>query len=207
MSTDNTRIFECFKAGTHTSMGGMTKDWTFADLEQICKNYLYRTDRAPLVIGHPVANGPAYGEVTELFHKRGRLYAVAKVGKDLLDLVKRGYYKHVSASFIPPSGLPGWNLPGWNLRHIGFLGAHPPAVRGLAPLAFGEMTEAPGTVCFAAATGANIAPPPPVTIPNGWTVTPEGWAFYERAREVHQACPALSFAEAASLAEKHILQF
>jgi hypothetical protein len=118
MSADNTRIFECFKAGTHTTMGGQTAEWSFADLDRICNNYLYRTDRAPLVIGHPLTNGPAYGEVTELFHKRGGLYAVAKVGKELLELVKRGYYKHVSASFAHASGLPGWSL-----RHIGFLGA------------------------------------------------------------------------------------
>lgn len=202
MSADNTRIFECFKAGKHTSMGGQTAEWSFADLDRICNNYLYRADRAPLVIGHPLTNSPAYGEVTELFHKRGGLYAVAKVGKELLELVKRGYYKHVSASFAAAAGLPGWSL-----RHIGFLGAAPPAVKGMAPLAFSEMTEAPGTVCFAAATGASIAPPPPIAIPEGWAVTPEGWALYERAREVHLACPGLSFAEAASLAEKHILQF
>ena len=202
MSADNTRIFECFKAGTHTSVGGKVTEWSFADLDQICKNYLYRTDRAPLVLGHPLANGPAYGEVSELFHKRGRLYAVAKVGKSLLEMVKSGYYKHVSASFEPAA-----RLPGWNLRHIGFLGAHPPAVKGMAPLAFSEMIEAPGSVCFAAPTGASVSPPAEICIPEGWTVTPEGWACYQRAREVHAACPRLSFAEAASLAEKYILSF
>jgi len=202
MSADNTRIFECFKAGTHTSMGGKVTEWSHADLDRICKNYLYRIDRAPLVLGHPLANGPAYGEVSELFHKRGSLYAVAKVGKALLEMVKAGYYKHVSASFAPAA-----RMPGWNLRHVGFLGATPPAVRGMAPLAFGEMTEAPGTVCFAAPTGPAISYPAEIAIPKGWTVTPEGWACYLRAREVHAACPGLSFAEAASVAEKHILQF
>ena len=200
MSAGNTRIFECFKAGRHTSMGGMTKEWTAADLAQIATNYICSSDTVPLVIGHPLNNGPAYGEVTDVFQKRGVLYAVAKVGERLLGLVRGGRFKHVSASFMQAAG----GRSGWQLRHIGFLGAVPPAVKGLAPLAFGEMLEAPGTVCFAAPTGAGVSYPAPVAIPKGWSVTPEGWALYLQSRDVHADCPGLSFAEAASLAEKHI---
>lgn len=202
MSTDNTRIFECFRAGRHVSMSGRETEWTEQDLERICTNYRTRRNPAPLVLGHPADNQPAFGEVSELFHRRGSLYAVAKVGAGLLDAVKKGYYKHVSASFESAYSL---GSGGWNLRHIGFLGACPPAVRGMAPLNFGEMVEPPGVVCFASPTGAGVSRRPDIRIPAGWSVTPEGWACYQRAKEVEASCPHLSFAECAHLAEKFLL--
>ncbi|MFV2030801.1 2-oxoacid:acceptor oxidoreductase, partial [Neisseria sp. S1] len=53
-------------------------------------------------------------------------------------LVKAGRYKKVSASFYPP-GSPSNPVPGkWYVRHVGFLGAHPPAVKGLAPINFAD---------------------------------------------------------------------
>ena len=201
MSTENTRIFECFRAGRHTSMGGKETVWTADDLERICANYRGRRNPAPLVLGHPADNLPSFGEVTELFHRRGVLYATAKVGAGLLNAVKQGYYRHVSASFQSASSL---GFSGWHLRHIGFLGAMPPAVKGLAPLNFGEMVEPPGTACFAGPTG-EVKPRRQLVIPPGWHVTPEGWACYERACEVEAACPSLSFAECARLAEQHLL--
>lgn len=202
MSTENTRIFECFRAGRHIGMSGRVMEWTERDLEQICSNYRMRRNPAPLVLGHPADNLPAFGEVTELFNRRGVLYAVAKVGAGLLDAVKKGYYKHVSASFESASSL---GVNGWSLRHIGFLGAMSPAVKGMAPLNFGEMVEPPGAVCFASPTGAGVNRRPDIRIPDGWSVTPEGWACYLRAKEVESACPHLSFAECASLAEKFLL--
>ena len=198
MSSENTRVFECFKVGDHINMAGQTMTWTGHDLEAVCMNYQRRADRAPLVIGHPASNGPAFGEVGELFSRRGRLYAVSEVGQQLINFVREGRFKHVSASF---ERIAGW--PGWCLRHIGFLGAMPPAVKGLAPLAFAEMSQPPNTVCFSESTGQGIAPPPLLSIPAGWNVTQEGWALYLKARDVQAACPDMSFAEAASLAERY----
>lgn len=199
MNTDNIRVFECFRTGLHTTMAGRETKWTEQDLDIICANYRTRGNRAVLCLGHPADNMPAYGEVDQLIHRRGRLYAVAKVGAGLLNAVKQGYYKHVSAAF--QSAARG----GWDLRHIGFLGAHPPAVKGLAPLSFAEMAEPQGTVCFASPTGNGIRSRPEIKIPAGWSVTPEGWACYLRAIEVEAACPNLSFAECASLADQFLL--
>jgi hypothetical protein len=205
MTTGNTRVFECFKVGDHTTMAGTAMTWTGRDLEAVCLNYQCRAERAPLVLGHPASNGPAFGEVSELFTRRGRLYAVAKVGQQLLSLVREGRFKHVSAAFERVSGRAGWCL-----RHIGFLGAVPPAVKGLAPLAFAaftDMPQPPNSVCFAESSGPGIAPAPLISIPAGWNVTPEGWALYLSARNVQAACPDMSFAEAASLAERYTFVF
>jgi hypothetical protein len=56
----------------------------------------------------------------------------------LIDLVRSGNYKKISASFFSP--YHGDNpAPGiWCLRHVGFLGAVPPAVKGMEALAFSE---------------------------------------------------------------------
>lgn len=206
--TDNTRIFECFKIGRHVSMSGSVTEWGEADLERICSNYRYQLDPAPLVLGHPIDNAPAYGEVKELFHKRGVLYAVAACGQTLIDMVRAGRYKNVSASFMAAG-----TLPGWALRHIGFLGAHPPAVKGLVPLQFAELYQempASGVLCFAA-PDVRIGDPAAFAFgfnsPPGWEADPVSLHKFQCARQVHTDCPNLSFAEAASLAEQHFQKF
>jgi phosphoglycolate phosphatase-like HAD superfamily hydrolase len=76
------------------------------------------------------------------------------VDPDFAEGVEAGRYRYVSASFYPPSD-PNNPKPGnWYLRHIGFLGAQPPAVKGLAP-AFAEAAAA-GLVEFAAADASTV---------------------------------------------------
>lgn len=200
---DNTRIFEFFKAGTHRGMGGVDTVWEESDLDQICRNYMYQQVPAPLVLGHPLANGPAYGQVKELFQKRGVLYAVAKVGKGLIDAVRNGNYKHVSASFTKAG-----HGPGWKLRHIGFLGAMAPAVKGLSPLQFAESyNQPPGTVCFSGLScfgngthdRIDFAEPLP---PAGYVLDPVSLLKYRAIQATHADCPQLSFIECASAVER-----
>jgi hypothetical protein len=55
--------------------------------------------------------------------------------------VRAGRYKKVSASFWPP-GHPNNPVPdSYYLRHVGFLGAHAPAVKGLRAIEFGAAEE------------------------------------------------------------------
>ena len=69
MSTENTRVFECFRAGRHISMAGREMEFTVGDLEKICANYRHAKSKAPLVLGHPTDNLPAFGEVNDLDRK------------------------------------------------------------------------------------------------------------------------------------------
>jgi hypothetical protein len=56
---------------------------------------------------------------------------------DFEELVRRGYFKKRSASFyVDPATAPGGRVP--YLRHVGFLGAQPPAVKGLRDIQFNE---------------------------------------------------------------------
>lgn len=123
-----------FKAGTHTATNGdqlsATPDW----LRELVATYQPQLHEAPAVIGHPADNAPAYGWVKALSFddKSGTLYAdFEQVEPTFAELLKAGRFKKRSASFYPPTH-PSNPTPGKPyLRHVGFLGAQPPAVKGL----------------------------------------------------------------------------
>ena len=131
--------YEIFRAGTRTDANGNTVTITHADLAAAAQAYDPKVHEAPIVVGHPKADAPAYGWVSGLKAENGVLTAdFDQVDEGFADLVKAGRYKKVSASFYPPTS-PNNPKPGvWTLRHVGFLGAQPPAVKGLSPVSFAE---------------------------------------------------------------------
>ena len=131
--------YEIFRAGTRTDANGNTVTITEADLAAAAQAYDPKVHEAPIVVGHPKADAPAYGWVKSLGVQNGVLTAdFAQVDEGFADLVKAGRYKKVSASFYPPTS-PNNPKPGvWTLRHVGFLGAQPPAVKGLSAISFAE---------------------------------------------------------------------
>lgn len=124
---------EVFKTGTHTSGNGITKTYTEADLDNIVSKYNGQKDHeAPLVLGHPATDDPAYGWTKELKRNGQKLLAfVDQIADDIVKGVTDGNWKKVSIALYP-DGL---------LRHIGLLGATPPAIKGLAPVQFAEGKE------------------------------------------------------------------
>jgi len=120
---------EVFKTGTHTDAAGKVKNWTEEDLDQIVQKYNPAEHEAPIVIGHPKDNAPAFGWVEGLKREGKVLLAKLKqVVPEFADMVKKGLFKKRSISLYPDL----------TLRHIGFLGAMPPAVKGLSDIAFKE---------------------------------------------------------------------
>lgn len=134
--------FQIFRAGTRTDHNGNTVTITDADVAQAAAAYDPELNQAPIVIGHPADNAPAYGWVAGLSADGGVLSAdFAQVDDGFKELVNAGRYKKVSASFYPPAH-PANPKPGvWYLRHLGFLGAAAPAVKGLQPINFCADTE------------------------------------------------------------------
>ena len=134
---------EVFKAGTWTDSNGNTRTWTEKDLEEIVRKYNTAVSKgeheAPVVIGHPKDNAPAYGWVESL-EKRGQsIWAKIKpTVQEFIDWVKQGLYKKVSISLYPDL----------LLRHIGFLGAVPPAVKGLQVPQFSDAEYSEYTLDF-----------------------------------------------------------
>lgn len=138
---------EIFRAGTRTDNNGRTITITPEQVAAIASHYSPSKHEAPIVVGHPSTNAPAYGWVGSLKAENGTLFAdFAQVDDDFAELVKKGRYKKVSASFYPPNHPSNPQPENWYLRHVGFLGAHPPAVKGLAAINFADDED--GVVSF-----------------------------------------------------------
>lgn len=123
---------QCFKPGTHLAMNGAELAFAESDLAATAGAYNPALHEAPLVVGHPELDAPAYGWVRSLRFAAGALEAEPhQVDPAFADLVNRGAFKKLSAAFWSPDA-PSNPVPGvFYLRHIGFLGAAAPAVKGL----------------------------------------------------------------------------
>lgn len=143
------RAIHIFRPGRHTSMQGATIDFGESDLIATANAYDPARHEAPLVIGHPRADAPAWGWVGGLTADGGGLFAAPRqLDPAFAEMVRAGRFKKVSASFYTPDS-PHNPVPGvWYLRHVGFLGAAPPAVKGLAPVNFAEGDTDEGCVSF-----------------------------------------------------------
>jgi hypothetical protein len=70
--------FEIFKTGTHTSDKGISKDYSLDDLNYIAAHYNPEEHEAPIVVGHPIDNSPAFGWIEKLEVIGDRLIAKRK---------------------------------------------------------------------------------------------------------------------------------
>lgn len=123
--TQNTSFnwFDIFKAGTHTDSNGHTHTFSEQDLHSVVQNFSANT--APLVIGHPKLDDPAWGWASALKVEDGVLYAKADdVCCEFAEAVADKRYPNRSVRLEPAEN-------GYKLAHIGYLGGKPPAVDGL----------------------------------------------------------------------------
>ncbi len=129
-----------FKVGTHTDMNGVKRNYTREMLEKCVATYSPEIHEAPFVLGHPKHNDPAMGWADHLeLNGDGILWAYPKqLDADFAENVNAGKHNKVSASFYLPDS-PNNPTPGTlYLRHVGFLGAMPPSVKGLGTVQFAE---------------------------------------------------------------------
>jgi hypothetical protein len=133
---------EIFKPGKHTAMSGAAISFSDSDLAASAKAYNPTLHEAPIVIGHPRADAPAYGWIKSLSFSGERLLAEPdQVDAAFADLVNKGKFKKISASFYAPAA-PHNPVPGvYYLRHVGFLGAMPPAIKGLKTASFADSED------------------------------------------------------------------
>ena len=127
------RSISIFRAGPHYPA------LDAAGLARTVSAYDPAKHEAPLVIGHPADDHPAYGWVQSLAFSEGLLQATTRqVDQALRDQVDAGRYRKISAGFYHPESA-GNPVPGtFYLRHVGFLGAQPPAVKGLPAVQFAD---------------------------------------------------------------------
>ncbi|WP_297572590.1 peptidase [uncultured Deefgea sp.] len=137
-----------FKAGQHTAMNGVTLSFSESDLAASAAAYNPELHQAPIVVGHPSTDNPAYGWIAGLANDQDGLHAAPEqVDPAFADMVNAGRFKKISASFYLPDS-PVNPVPGvYYLRHVGFLGAQAPAVKGLKAASFAD-SDASGVVEF-----------------------------------------------------------
>ena len=128
------------RAGTWRDMAGRDVALDADRLDRIVAAHA-SADPAPVVVGHPQADAPAYAWVETLRRVGDRLQAKLRdIAPSFREAVEAGLYSGRSIA-----------LEGDRLRHVGFLGGRAPAVPGLAPTRF---ASAPETVlAFAEETG------------------------------------------------------
>lgn len=137
-------------------MSGAVLDFSAADLAASAQAYNPALHPAPIVVGHPTVDAPAYGWIGGVQAEGDELYIQPdQVEAQFADLVSEGRYKRVSMSWFPPlhprNPVPGVYYP----KHLGFLGATAPAVSGLKPVEFADDAECV-TVEFAMADGWTV---------------------------------------------------
>lgn len=154
---------EIFRAGTHIDDQGRRHTFTPAMLAEMAASYNRAAHDAPLVVGHPQHNLPAYGWVRRVYvNAAGNLAIDAdRVDPAFARMVRDGRFAKRSASFYPPDA-PHNPTPGrWSLRHVGFLGAQPPAVQGLRDIEFAAADVA-DAVCISLDFAQGNAPDTPI---------------------------------------------
>ena len=135
---------EIARTGTFTDSVGRPQTFTEQDLDAIARTYDPDRRDAPLCIGHPKDNAPAFGWVEKLKHEGAKLFATfAHVPGEVKKLVAKKHYRHVSMSLMPDRV---------SLRHVALLGAAQPAIDGLRAVELNDGGDAI-TVDFAADGG------------------------------------------------------
>ena len=139
------KFFNIFKPGTHIDAAGQEVSFSEDDLKDIAASYNSEVHEAPICCGHPKHDKPAFGWIKQLCYDAGSkmLRAMpAQVNPEFAEMVNSGAFKKISPAFYAPNSPANPNPGHFTLRHIAFLGAQPPAVKGLGSVSFAESDSA-----------------------------------------------------------------
>lgn len=133
---------EIFRTGTHKPMIGPPITFTADDLAKMAASYSEDRSAAPVVIGHPETDAPAYGWAKALVVENDKLIAeIGDIEPSFAEAVKAKRYMKISASLFTPADHNNPTPGAYYLKHIGFLGARAPAVSGLKRVSFSANEE------------------------------------------------------------------
>lgn len=118
-------------------------------IREIYDSYDPKVHEAPVVIGHDSDSldempdwVPAYGWIKELkIDGDGSLYALTEVSDELAGWLENKFYKKVSAALYQKDSNINPKKGSHYLRHLAFLGASPPAIKGLEQFQFSESSK------------------------------------------------------------------
>jgi hypothetical protein len=127
---------EIFKAGTHTDAKGNQFTFNQADIDQIIANHALGA--VPAVLGHPKHDDRAWAWTADLKRDGDSLFTkFSDIDPTFAAGVESGAYRNRSVSVYKDP------LNGWRMRHVGWLGATPPAIdlTGAGPANFSAVPE------------------------------------------------------------------
>ena len=135
---------DILRTGSWRDMRGTEATFSGGDLDAIVAA-TRAADPAPVVVGHPAADAPAYAWVQDVRRVGDRLQArLRDIDGAFRSAVEAGRYTGRSVALV--AGAEG----ALRIRHLGFLGGRAPAVDGLAPTQFAGAGDAVRTYTFAA---------------------------------------------------------
>lgn len=126
---------EAFSVGEHFGVTGDGKkkkiNVTPDFINSLAANYDVALHEAPATIGHPEHDAPAYGWISDVRVSGDKLeLQFSDTEPQFEQMVKDGRFKKRSLKlYLNPLEAPGGKVPG--IRHCAFLGAEPPAIKGL----------------------------------------------------------------------------
>ncbi len=127
----NNQWIEICRVGEFVDAGGSRVVVDDKFLDEAIVNFNHAHHEPPVVIGHPNLDAPAFGWTHELRRSGTRLEArFSDTNDDFEAMVKAGAFRKRSAAF--------YLTPTATLKHVGFLGAMPPAIKGLQNIKFSE---------------------------------------------------------------------
>jgi hypothetical protein len=182
------------RPGRFTDMHGTPVELSPELLAQLAASYDPAVHKAPLVLGHPQTNHPAFGWLDKLEATDEGLFGYPiNVHPAFAEAVNSGRYPQRSLSFWPADH-PQSPTPGRPyVRHLGVLGAVPPAIPGLLGADLADPAAGITTLDFST---ASLSPPeePPMS-------DPDPVALAAQVADLAAQAQALSAREAA-LAER-----
>lgn len=127
----NNQWIEICRIGEFVEAGGSRVVVDDKFLNEAIINFNAAHHEPPVVIGHPQLDAPAFGWTHQLRRNGEKLEAqFSDTNDDFEAMVKNGAFRKRSSAF--------YLTPTATLKHVGFLGAMPPAIKGLQNIKFSE---------------------------------------------------------------------
>lgn len=184
------------RAGTFKAADGIARSYTTEQLKRIAEKYNAGEQEAPLVVGHPKVDAPAYGHAANLEVVGDALFASPKnLDPEFKELVNAGRYNKVSVK-----------LRGDDLIHIGFLGAAEPGIKGLGTVQFSSNENDTETEEIEFNAGGDEQDPPKDT-PEAPANTADFDALSEKLKQMEQRTVELEALLRGTKLEKDKVEF
>ena len=138
MAKNNKKLakIRAFRAGQQTDSLGKPYTFSRADLVAMANAYNASDQEAPLTLGHPTYDAPAYGWIKHAEANGDYLDLEVEPTAAAEELVRSEEYKYCSLAIWPPGHDSNPTPETIGIRHLGMLGGAAPAVPNLPRVTF-----------------------------------------------------------------------